>query len=155
MKLLIQRVSRASVTVENKITGSIGHGYMVLCGCSMDDTENDVNYLASRLAALRIIGDSEGKMNLSIVQTGGSVLLVSQFTLYADTRKGNRPGFTMGGDPAKAESLFNRFTTKMRELLGDDKVQTGIFGANMKVELVNEGPVTIELCSDSRPWLHS
>lgn len=152
MKLIVQRVSEASVTVDGVVKGAIGGGYMVLVGCRFDDSRRDADYLARRLAGLRVFNDAEGKMNLSIEQTGGSVLLVSQFTLYADTRKGNRPGFTMGGDPAKAEELYGYFIGQMRAILGSNKVACGEFGAEMKVALVNEGPVTIELTSDTQPW---
>lgn len=152
MKLIVQRVSEASVTVDKICTGSIGAGYLVLVGCRHDDTRKDAEFLAAKLAALRVFQDENEKMNLSIIQTGGSVLLVSQFTLYADTRKGNRPGFELAGDPAKAKVLFYNFIDEMRRILSAEKVATGLFGADMKVALVNEGPVTIELCSDSQPW---
>lgn len=152
MKLIIQRVSEASVAVEGVCIGTIGVGYMVLVGCRTGDENRDADYLAKRLAALRIFHDHEGKMNLSITQTGGSVLLISQFTLYADTKSGNRPGFQLSGDPEIARGLFNHFVSAVRGILGDTKVSTGSFGAEMSVALVNEGPVTLELCSDSQPW---
>lgn len=152
MKLLIQRVSEASVTVADTCTGRIGAGFMVLVGCRHDDTEADVKYLAGKLTLLRIFEDDAGRMNRSLEDTGGSVLLVSQFTLYADTRKGNRPGFTLAGDPDRAESLFDLIVKSLRQKLGSERVATGVFGAEMRVSLVNEGPVTIELCSDSQPW---
>lgn len=152
MKLLIQRVSEASVTVANTCTGAIDSGFMVLVGCRHDDTAADVKYLADKLAALRIFNDDAGRMNRSLEDTGGSVLLISQFTLYADTRKGNRPGFSRAGDPDHAESLFNLFIETMQQKLGSNRVATGVFGAEMRVALINEGPVTIELCSDSQPW---
>lgn len=152
MKLIVQRVSEAHVTVGGVVKGAIDGGYVVLIGCRFDDSRRDADYLAHRLAGLRVFNDADGKMNLSIEQTGGSVLLISQFTLYADTRKGNRPGFTMGGDPAKAEALYEYFIEQMRDVLGPDKVAHGEFGAEMRVALVNEGPVTIELTSDTQPW---
>lgn len=152
MKLVIQRVSEASVAVEGVCIGAIGAGYMVLVGCRVGDENLDAEYLARRLAALRIFHDSDGKMNLSITQTGGGVLLISQFTLYADTKSGNRPGFQLSGDPKTAEKLYNHFVAQVRGILGDVKVSTGAFGAEMSVALVNEGPVTIELCSDNQPW---
>ena len=152
MKLIVQRVTEASVTVDGVCTGSVGAGYLVLVGCRTGDEKKDANYLASRLTALRIFEDQDGKMNLSILQTGGSVLLVSQFTLYADTRKGNRPGFELTGNPAHAKVLYDYFTSLMRVSIGEDKVATGVFGAHMKVALVNDGPVTLELCSDHQPW---
>jgi D-tyrosyl-tRNA(Tyr) deacylase len=152
MKLLVQRVSEASVSIDNVVKGAIGKGYMVLIGCRFDDSARDVDYLVQRLSALRIFEDSEGKMNLSIEQVGGSVLLISQFTLYADTKKGNRPSFIMSGDPDKASALYDYFIQQMRERLGNDRVACGEFGAEMKVSLVNDGPVTIELSSDSQQW---
>jgi len=151
MKLIIQRVSEAAVAVEGVCIGAIGAGCMVLVGCRTGDENRDADYLAKRLAALRIFHDHEGKMNLSITQTGGSVLLIPQFTLYADTRSGNRPGFQLAGDPETARGLFNHFVSSLRGILGDAKVSTGVFGAEMSVALVNEGPVTLELCSDKQP----
>ena len=148
MKLLIQRVSEASVSVAGTCTGAIDAGFMVLVGCRHDDTEADVEYLAEKLIKLRIFSDNAGRMNRSLVDTGGSVLLVSQFTLYADTRKGNRPGFTLAGDPHHAERLFNVFVETMQQKLSPNRVATGVFGEEMRVTIVNEGPVTIELCSD-------
>ena len=152
MKLIVQRVSQASVAVDGQCVGAVGAGYLVLVGCRFDDTPRDAEHLAAKLAALRVFEDEAGKMNRSVLQTGGGVLLVSQFTLYADTRKGNRPGFELAGDPAKAKSIFERFVEAMRAALGPDKVATGVFGAEMRVALVNEGPVTLELCSDTQPW---
>ena len=152
MKLIIQRVSEASVTVDGICKGSIGAGYMVLVGCRYDDARKDAEFLAQKLASLRVFQDENEKMNLSILQTGGSVLLVSQFTLYADTQKGNRPGFKLAGDPTKAKVIFNDFIDEMRRILGAEKVATGVFATEMRVALINEGPVTIELCSDSQPW---
>jgi len=152
MKLLIQRVSEASVTVEGACTGAIDAGFMVLVGCRHDDTVADVEYLAGKLTTLRIFNDEAGRMNRSLIDTGGSVLLISQFTLYADTRKGNRPGFTLAGAPEHAESLFNFFIQTMQQKLGSNRVATGVFGAEMRVALINEGPVTIELTSDSQSW---
>ena len=152
MKLLIQRVSRASVEVNGAIVGEISAGCLVLVGCRFDDSEKDASYLANKLVALRIFSDSEGKMNLSLAQTGGAVLLVSQFTLYADTTRGNRPGFEEAGPPDLAERNFAAFIREVRLRLGDDKVATGVFAAEMRVSLVNEGPVTIELCSDRQVW---
>lgn len=152
MKLLIQRVTEASVTIEGKVHGSIGKGYMVLVGCCTGDTEADVVYLAEKLTSLRIFEDDSGRMNQSIKQIDGEVLLISQFTLYADTRKGNRPSFVNAGDPATAKELYEKFIENMRLLLGENKVATGSFGADMKVALINDGPVTIELCSDTCAW---
>lgn len=148
MKLIVQRVTEAAVDIEGVRRAQIGRGYMVLVGCRSGDTEADVDYLADRLAGLRVFCDEAGKMNRSVVDIGGSVLLVSQFTLYADTRKGNRPSFLLSGDPAVASALFDRFCDDMRARLSPERVGTGVFAADMQVSLVNDGPVTIELCSD-------
>ncbi len=150
MKLLVQRVSEADVAIDGETVGSIGRGVMTLVGCRSGDTAADADYLADRLVSLRIFRDADEKMNLSLKDIGGSALLVSQFTLYADTRKGNRPSFILSGDPAAAKALYERFCGRMRDLLGADRVATGVFAADMKVSLVNDGPVTIELCSDSK-----
>ena len=152
MKLLVQRVSEASVTIDGVVKGKINKGYMVLIGCCTGDTEADVVYLAEKLTSLRIFDDATGRMNESIKQVNGEVLLISQFTLYADTRKGNRPSFVNSGDPGVANELYEKFIENMRLELGEDKVATGEFGADMKVSLINDGPVTIELCSDSCAW---
>ena len=150
MKALIQRVSRARVTVEGAETGAIGKGYAILLGVRIQDTEADALYLAEKVASLRIFPDAQGKMNLALSEVDGAVLVVSQFTLYADTRKGNRPSFIQAAAPAEAERLYEVYVSQLRRILGPDKVATGVFRANMSVEIVNDGPVTIELCSDSR-----
>lgn len=150
MKVLLQRVSRASVDIDGVRVGEIGPGLMGLVGCRAGDTVADADYLADRLVALRIFRDAEDHMNLSVRDIGGGVLLVSQFTLYADTRKGNRPGFSLGGDPVAAKALYERLVERVRAALGTDRVATGVFAADMQVSLVNDGPVTIELCSDTK-----
>lgn len=150
MKALIQRVSRARVTVAGKDTGSIGKGYAILLGVRLQDTDADAIFLAEKTASLRIFPDSQDKMNLAVSEVGGAVLVVSQFTLYADTRKGNRPSFINAAVPAEAERLYEVYVSQLRRILGHDKVATGVFRASMSVEIVNDGPVTIELCSDSR-----
>lgn len=147
MRALIQRVSRASVTVEGSVTGSIGNGLLVFIGVREGDGEDDASYLASRVSTLRIFNDDEGKMNLSIRDVGGQVLVVSQFTLHAQTRKGNRPSYTIAADPVLAESLYNLFIGELRRELGENRIATGLFRAMMQVELVNDGPVTIFLKS--------
>ena len=151
MKALIQRVSRGAVTVDQKMIGQIGRGYVVLLGVAAPDTEADANYLAARTAALRIFPDTQDKMNLSIRDVNGEILVISQFTLYADTRKGNRPGFTDAAPPAQAEALYERYVAELRHLLGSERIKTGIFRASMQVEILNDGPVTIELRSGSTP----
>jgi D-tyrosyl-tRNA(Tyr) deacylase len=150
MKAIIQRVSRGRVTVEGVETGAIGPGYVILLGVKHGDTETDAKYLAEKTAGLRIFPDDQDKMNLSVVDIGGSVLVVSQFTLYADTRKGNRPGFTEAAGPVEAEHLYEVYAGHLRGILGQDKVATGVFRARMVVEILNEGPVTIELNSEGR-----
>ncbi len=143
MRLLIQRVSRAKVTVEGNITGEIGKGLLVFLGVGEDDTEAICSEMAGKAARLRIFEDENGKMNLDIDQASGSILIVSQFTLFADTRKGNRPNFTSAAKPEKAKKLYEKFIADLKELLGKNRVAVGVFGAMMDVELINDGPVTI------------
>lgn len=150
MKALIQRVSRARVSVEGTETGVIGKGYAILLGVRLQDTEADAIFLAEKTASLRIFPDAQDKMNLALSDIGGAVLVVSQFTLYADTRKGNRPSFINAATPAEAERLYKVYVLQLRRILGPDKVATGIFRASMSVEIINDGPVTIELCSDGK-----
>lgn len=148
MKVLIQRVSRGVVNVDGIAVGRIGRGFVVLVGVCTGDAAVNAATLARKTAALRIFPDDEGRMNRSLADIGGSALVISQFTLYADTRKGNRPSFIRAGDPAIAEALYNAYITELAAVIGEDCVQTGRFGAEMQVELVNEGPVTIELTTD-------
>jgi D-tyrosyl-tRNA(Tyr) deacylase len=143
MIALIQRVTRASVTVDGAVIGAIGPGLLALIGVERGDAEANAGRLAERLAGYRVFEDGEGKMNLSVADTGGSVLLVPQFTLAADTRKGLRPSFSSAAPPARAEALFGALTEALRLRLPG--VQTGRFGAEMHVELVNHGPVTFWL----------
>ena len=147
MRLVLQRVSEASVTVEGRITGQIGAGLMVLAGIEHDDTADDVAWLVQKVTQMRIFGDAEGKMNLSVKDIGGGLLVVSQFTLHASTKKGNRPSFIRAARPEHAIPLYEQFLTMLEAEMGK-KVERGIFGADMKVALVNDGPVTI--CIDSR-----
>ncbi len=143
MRLLLQRVTRASVTVEGEVIGRIGPGLMVLVGVGHDDDEARADALAGRVADLRIFRDAEGKTNLSLIDVGGSALVISQFTLYGDTRKGRRPSFLDAAPPALGEALYERFADA---LAGRGvPVERGIFGAEMEVELVNDGPMTIWL----------
>jgi len=151
MKLVVQRVKRASVTVDGECLADIGPGLLVLAGVSHHDTVHDARYLAARTANLRIFPDGEGKMNLSVQDVGGAVLSVSQFTLYGDCSKGNRPSFIQAARPEQGEELFNEFVNALEQLGFPPK--TGRFGADMKVELLNDGPVTILLESSGRTKL--
>ena len=146
MKFVIQRVSEASVTVDNEIIGSIGKGFLVLIGVCDTDTKEIADKMIRKMLGLRIFEDAQGKTNLSLDATGGELLLVSQFTLYADCRKGNRPSFIRAGAPELADELYQYIIQKCREQ--NDHVATGIFGADMKVRLLNDGPFTIILDSD-------
>ena len=146
MRLVIQRVKEASVTVEGNITGQIGPGLLVLAGCAPTDGEAALGWLARKLVALRIFGDDNGQLNRSVRDVGGQVLVVSQFTLLADARKGNRPSYAGAAPPAVAEPLYRRFVQLVAQELGQP-VPTGIFGADMQVRLLNDGPVTIVLDS--------
>ena len=145
MKAFIQRVAEARVAVGGEEVASIGRGYLVLFGVTHADTEAMADRLAERTAKLRIFEDAAGKTNRSVVDVGGSVVVVSQFTLYADTRHGNRPGFSAAAAPAHANALYERYVAKLRERLGADRVGTGRFGAHMVVSLVNDGPFSVEL----------
>lgn len=142
MRAVIQRVSKASVEVEGKIVGAIENGFMVLLGVTHEDGEEDAKWLATKLAQMRVFSDEEDKMNLDINQVGGRVLVVSQFTLYGATKKGNRPSFINAARPEQAEGLYQFFTSFLEECLGTS-VECGVFGADMKVSLVNDGPVTL------------
>lgn len=145
MKAWIQRVTEASVTIDGERVSEIGVGYLILLGVAPSDVEKDADDLAARVAALRIFEDESGKMNRSIVDAGGSAIVVSQFTLYADTSHGRRPGFSTAARPEIAEPLYERFVSDLRGVLGRDRVGTGRFGADMKVALVNDGPCSFEL----------
>ncbi len=144
MRIVLQRVKNASVTVEGKTISEIGTGLLLLVGVAQDDGEAEADWLAGKVAGLRIFNDKDGKMNLSVRDVGGEILAVSQFTLLADTRKGKRPSFVEAAPPEEAESLFDHFCQKLREE-GVESVKTGSFGAMMDVALVNDGPVTIVL----------
>ena len=146
MRLVIQRVSHASVTVDGKITGKIGKGFLVLLGAGSEDTEEIAEKMADKMLRLRIFADENDKTNLSVTDVKGELLIVSQFTLYADCRKGNRPSFIKAGDPAKANELYEHFMEYCKKTI--PVVESGIFGADMKVELCNDGPFTIVLDSD-------
>ena len=149
MRVVIQRVSSASVVVDQAVVGSIGKGLMVLLGVEHDDTEEDATWLAGKLVQMRIFADAEDKMNLNVQDVDGEVLVVSQFTLHASTKKGNRPSFIRAARPEKAIPLYEFFLQTLEQLMGK-RVAKGIFGADMKVSLVNDGPVTITMDSRSR-----
>lgn len=149
MKVVIQRVSRACVTViteDMRSERSIDQGLMVLVGVGKEDDQKDVDYLARKIVNLRIFSDEQGKMNLSVLDKGGQILVVSQFTLWGDTKKGNRPSFNSSAPPVQAIPLYEDFVVKLEGLLGKE-VPTGEFGAHMEVDMVNEGPVTIMMDS--------
>lgn len=146
MRAVVQRVTRARVTVHGQPTGEIRKGLVVLLGVARDDSETDAEYLSAKIPALRIFDDEQGKMNLSLKDVGGGMLVISQFTLYGDVRRGLRPSWIDAAGPEKAEPLYEFFIARVSRLLGE--VATGKFGAEMKVELVNDGPVTLVL--DSR-----
>ncbi|HTG17375.1 MAG TPA: D-aminoacyl-tRNA deacylase [Blastocatellia bacterium] len=141
MRAVVQRVTSSSVEVENNIVGEIGPGLLVLLGVARDDDVGDADYLAEKIINLRIFTDDEGKMNRSLVEIGGAMLAVSQFTLFGDTRKGRRPSFIEAAEPVKANALYEHFVARVRSL--GVKVETGVFQAMMKVSLTNDGPVTI------------
>ncbi len=143
MKALIQRVSEASVTVDSEVTGAINQGLLVLLGVEKDDDEHRLEKLLQKILKYRIFSDDNGKMNLSLQDINGGLLVVSQFTLVADTGKGLRPSFTRGASPELGKQLYLDFVTRAREL--HDQVETGVFGADMKVSLLNDGPVTFWL----------
>jgi D-tyrosyl-tRNA(Tyr) deacylase len=146
MKTVIQRVENASVTIAGKVHGRIDQGYMILVGIQNEDVPETVKKMAEKIANLRIFEDENGKMNLSLSQVQGAILSISQFTLYADCRRGNRPSFDTAGEPVHAKEMYLLFNKEMREK--GFHVEEGIFGADMKVELLNDGPVTIILDSD-------
>ena len=146
MRLVIQRVSKAAVYVDDNEVGRIKKGLLVFIGVGRYDNDTDLTWLINKLVNMRIFPDETSKMNNSIVDVNGSVLLVSQFTLYASTKKGNRPSFVNSADPKIAKLFYNKFITALKEL--SVNVETGVFGANMQIELVNDGPVTV--CLDSK-----
>ena len=142
MKLVVQRVKYASVKVDGEIKGEINQGFLVLLGVKKGDTEKDLEYCVKKLVGLRVFEDQDGKMNLSIKDINGEFLIISQFTLYGDTKKGNRPSFIMAEEPDKANDMYEKFLEEVKKE-SSKKVEKGIFGADMKVELLNDGPVTI------------
>jgi len=149
MRAVIQRVTKASVTVDGKITGEIGPGLLVLVGIEDVDGQEDLTWLSNKITNLRIFGDEAGVMNLSVKETGGDILLVSQFTLHASTKKGNRPSYIRASKPDIAIPMYEKMIAQLGQDLGKP-VQTGIFGADMKVALLNDGPVTITIDTQAR-----
>jgi D-tyrosyl-tRNA(Tyr) deacylase len=149
MRALVQRVSEAGVTVDGRVVGTIGAGLLVLAGVTADDTAEDRDWLVRKIVQLRVFDDDDGVMNRSVLERGGEILAVSQFTLYASTRKGNRPSYSAAARPETAEPAFDAFVAALSQALGK-AVPTGVFGAHMAVRLVNDGPVTIWLDSRSR-----
>jgi len=144
MRAVIQRVSEASCKVEGNITGQIGIGFMVLLGVEDADTDEDLQWLAQKITGLRVFGDENGLMNKALADIGGDILLISQFTLFAQTKKGNRPSFIRAAKPDKAIPMYEQMIKTLETITGK-KIATGIFGADMKVSLVNDGPVTITI----------
>ena len=149
MRTLIQRVSSASISVDKKLINEIGNGILIFLGVKNSDTNDDADYLAYRCANLRIFNDENEKMNLSVKDVNGNALVISQFTLYGDTRKGHRPSYVEAAQPEHAEKLYNYFVEKLRQEMGNEKVKTGIFRAMMEIQLVNDGPVTLMVESKS------
>jgi D-tyrosyl-tRNA(Tyr) deacylase len=147
MRAVVQRVSRASVTVDEQVVGQIDRGYVVLLGVGAGDTEDEAVLLADKIANLRVFSDAEGRFNHSLLDVAGSVLVISQFTLYADTRRGRRPSFSDAAAPELASGLVDTFVKALQKF--GVRVETGIFGAHMQVALVNDGPVTISFDSDT------
>jgi D-tyrosyl-tRNA(Tyr) deacylase len=143
MKLILQRVKKASVSINGSVTGNIGQGLLILIGVHGQDTTKTADFLAKKCSELRIFSDQNDKMNLSVKDIDGEALVVSQFTLLADCSKGRRPNFTSAANPEKGNQLYNYFVNRLREQIR--RVETGVFGANMQVELINDGPVTLIL----------
>lgn len=145
MKAVVQRVKEASVTVDGKIVSSIGHGLLVLLGVANGDDDAKADWMVRKIAQMRIFEDEGEHMNLSVEDVGGSIIVVSQFTLFADCRKGNRPGFTDAAPPDFADAMYQKVVAKLRERLGEKRIGTGVFRTHMEVRLLNDGPVTIQL----------
>jgi len=148
MKVVIQRVNQAKVSVDHDIKGQIDNGLLLLVGITHEDDTNDVDYMVKKIPNMRIFEDDDGKMNLSLIQKGYEILSISQFTLFADTKKGNRPGFSKSAKPDYANKLYNLFNDKLRKQ--GIKIDTGVFGASMEIDLINDGPVTIIIDSKNK-----
>ncbi len=148
MRVILQRVKRSSVTIDNQVHGKIGQGFMLLVGVEDSDGPEEIKYLVHKISKLRVFEDENDKLNLDLATVGGEILSISQFTLYADTKKGNRPSFINAGKPDHAKKIYQQFNDSLRN--EGIKVETGIFGADMAVELINDGPVTIIFDTDNR-----
>lgn len=151
MRVLLQRVEHAKVSVEGEVTGKIGPGLLLLFGVESSPKMDHLDWLCQKILNLRVFKDEQDKMNLSILDTGGDILVVSQFTLFASTKKGNRPSYTRSAPPLEAEEIYHKFMEKLSQALGKP-VQSGVFGANMDVEFLNQGPVTIMIDSEQRDF---
>jgi len=149
MKITLQRTSYASVMINHEVKSDINTGFLILLGIGVDDTKDDIDWLCNKIINLRVFNDVNGKMNLNIKDVNGDILLVSQFTLFASTKKGNRPSFIKSAKPQEAIPLYHKFIEKLEELIGKS-IQTGEFGADMQVSLINDGPVTIVIDSKNR-----
>lgn len=149
MRIVLQRVAEASVEIDNEVRSQIDHGFLILVGIENEDEKSDADWLIQKINALRVFADQEGKMNLSIQDVKGSILLISQFTLFASTKKGNRPSYIQAARPENAIPLYAYFTEQLK-IQTQLKVETGVFGADMKVSLINDGPVTISIDSKNR-----
>ena len=149
MRIVLQRVTEASVKIDNEVKGQIDHGFLILVGIENEDEKSDADWLIQKINGLRVFADQEGKMNLSIQDVNGSILLISQFTLFASTKKGNRPSYIQAARPEIAIPLYTYFIEQLK-IQTQLKVETGVFGADMKVSLINDGPVTISIDSKNR-----
>ena len=149
MRIVLQRVKKASVSIDDRLYSSIGNGYMLLVGIENDDTSEDIEWLAAKICSMRIFSDEEGKMNLDIKQVNGEILIVSQFTLHASTKKGNRPSFIKAARPEVAIPLYEKLIAETEKLMQKPS-KSGVFGADMQIELINDGPVTIILDSKNK-----
>jgi len=147
MRAVIQRVSKASVTIDNKVFSKIDKGLLILLGVGTDDNEEDIQWLAKKIANMRLFPNEKGNLDLSVVDLNAEILVISQFTLFASTKKGNRPSFLNSAKPEVAEPLYEKFVSELQKLI-DKPLKTGVFGADMKVDLLNDGPVTI--CMDTK-----
>jgi D-aminoacyl-tRNA deacylase len=150
MRVIVQRVKKCSVSIDGKVSSSISSGLLIYLGVRTGDNETDAEYLSERCSTLRIFDDQDGKMNLSVKDVQGEVMVVSQFTLYGNTSKGNRPSYMDAASPEKAEDLYRKFTQNLKKILGEKRVATGVFRAMMDVESINDGPVTLIIESKSK-----